>query len=109
MMIAWSGGVLPVLLIGVVVWSRMRHNFSARIPAGLGIVLSLVAIAWYMQYGRVSLGSSIGLRLGILLPWLVAGFYSLDTLRERHRVTGVSFLICLAAIAVFIFPVFLRL
>jgi len=107
--IAWSGGVLPILTIGMVAWSRKKRGFSVRISAIIGILLSIVAVVCYMELGRVSVGSSLVMRLGISVPWLVAGCFTLNTFKEKHWVSGVSFGICLVAIAVFIFPVFVRL
>ena len=62
---------------------------------------------WY--YGRVSLASGIGLRVGMLVPLLSAMVYSVICIREKRWASGALLLLVCLALAGYLFPVFTHL
>jgi hypothetical protein len=107
--IAWSGAVAPPILVGLMALARGRRHWDGRILAGLSLALTVAATACLWSYGRVSLASSVGLRISMLVPLLAAFAYCLICLREKQRISGVLLLLCSAAITVYLFPAFIHL
>jgi hypothetical protein len=109
LVIAWSGAAAPPIFAAFSVLARRKRRYDSRILAALSLVLIVPATACLWSYGRVSFGSSIGLRVAILVLLLTALAYSVTSLREKHRVSGALFLLSSVAIAVYLFPAFVHL
>ena len=107
--IAWSGAVFPLVFVGLIVLAHRRNPWDSRIRAvlSLGLMPAPVICLWF--YGRVSLGSSIALRVGMFVPLLAAIVYSVICIRERRWISSALLLFSSAAIAVYLFPAFLHL
>lgn len=106
--IAWSGAVLPPILMGLTLLAYRQKNWNVRIPPFVGLLLAAVATAGYIYYGRVSLGSSLGLRAGMLVALVTTFVFSIGCFRARYRWYGSLFLLLSAGLLFFIHPVFLH-
>jgi len=107
--IAWAGVLLPVLLTVLVIGLCRKRQLDVRIPAASGLVLSIGAVCCFLFYGRVSIATAIGFRLGMAVPLVVAALYAIRSLRQKRRISGALFLLAALVLGILIFPVFLRL
>lgn len=102
--IAWSGVFVIMGGTGAVMSARLKGKVGNRLAAILVLMTSLCAVFCYMNYGRVSIGSSLGLRLGILIALLSACTYSMIAIKRKCWITGGAILVLSIGIAVYLFP-----
>jgi hypothetical protein len=107
--IAWFGALCPLVLVGLILWVHRRSPWDTRIRAGLSLALMPLPVACFWFYGRVSLGSSIALRVGMFVPLLAAVVYAAMCIREKRWISSALILLSSAAIAAYLFPAFIHL
>jgi outer membrane protein assembly factor BamB len=107
--IAWSGAIIPTTILCLVLWILKKKQWDFRITAGIGLVLTISVIICFLSYGRVSIGSSIGLQLGMIVPLTVALMYSLRSFRKKRRIISTLLLFCSVCLAIYIFLILLGL
>jgi len=107
--IAWTGVLLPILLTVLVIGLCRKRQLDVRIPAASGLVLAIGAVCCFFFYGRVSIATAIGFRLGMAVPLVVAALYAIRSLGQKRRMSGALVLLAALVLGILIFPAFLRL
>lgn len=106
--IAWSGAFLPCFFAILAAFAGSRKGWDVRLLASSGLFLAIGAVACFSFYGRVSLGSSLALRLAILVPLTLAVFHSVRSIRRKQWVSGTILLLLSLSLTVLALPAFLR-
>jgi hypothetical protein len=106
---AWGGSGFPILLVVVlhIKW-RMRQIAPVLLGAA-AISLTGLAQICFFEFGRVSPGSSIALRLTILMGLLYVLWQAIKCYRLGKRNWALMFTVLTTAIAGVIFPALLAL
>lgn len=107
--IAWTGVLLPILLSALLVKACRKRRMDVRIPAVSGLALAIVAIGFFIFFGRVSIATAIGFRFAMAAPLVVAARYAIRALREKRWISSSLVFLGVVALAVLILPAFLRL
>jgi outer membrane protein assembly factor BamB len=109
LVIAWSAALLPFILLLCI---RMSYRISQSKPTTLAlnfVTLAFLSTCVILYCGRVSLASSITLRLSIIVA-VGAGFIYCLKAYEEKKFAAATFLIAISVcLLVFIYPVFLHL
>jgi outer membrane protein assembly factor BamB len=106
--IVWATTVVPlVLLIALAILGGKK---SPPFPMGvLSAILGGAALIVYMNFGRVSIASSFGLRVTILASLAFGIFYAVKTFRVGRRALFVLLAVCLGILGFLFLPFALAL
>lgn len=102
--IAWSGAILPLILLSCILISPRIRRLDPRALALVSVVLTFVSISCFLSYGWVSLISSIAIRLSIIVAAIIGLTYCIEAYRKKKFVAATLLVLALAALLGFIYP-----
>jgi hypothetical protein len=107
--IAWGGAVAPILLMLVFHVIGIQRAWNPISVGATTISLAALALICFFEFGRVSVGGSIALRLAILTGLVIGTLQAVRCHRRGRNGWAAVFAGLLLGIAGVIFPAFLAL
>lgn len=107
--IVWAATVVPLALLIALTIAGRKRNLGPFPMGTLSVLLGGIVLIVYMNLGRVSLASSLGLRVTILASLLFGIFYAVRTFRAGSRGAFVFLGVCLGFLSLVFLPFVLSL
>ena len=104
--VAWGGAVIPLLAIVLLHIHHQTHQWNL---AFLSLLLGFTLFFCFMQFGRVSPGSSVMLRIAILTSLIFGGMDTVKCFRRRKLVAGAVAVGLVLALSLLFLPFLIRM
>jgi len=107
--IVWTATVVPLAFLIALAVAGRKSNLAPFPMGTLSVLLGGAVLIVYMNLGRVSIASSLGLRVTILASLLFGIFYAVRTFRAGSRAGFVFLGVCLGFLSFVFLPFVLSL